>query len=436
MSKFIGIRHEDKYLLERRAPLTPKHIERLIHHHKLDFIVQTSEKRIFKDEEYIKSGAKIAKDLKKCDVILGIKEMPVSFFEPEKTYVFFSHVIKGQPYNMPMLRRMMELKCNLVDYEKIVDEQGKRLIFFGKYAGLAGMINTMWSYGQRQKHLGIDSKLNRIKQACTYHSLDEAKRVISDIGQLLSENGIAKGLKPFVVGFTGYGNVSNGAQEILGLLPVKEISPEKLMTLKNRHHLPDNIIYKVIFREEDIYEHKEGKEFDLHDLYANPQDYKSKFEKYLPHLTVLMNCMYWDSRYPRILTKEYLKKAFAKGNPKLLIIGDITCDPDGSIECTHAGTHIEDPVYVYDPITDTYSMGFEGRGILDMAVDILPSELPRDSSYSFGDMLSSFIKPLANADYDMHYEDVDLPRAIKKGMILHKGEFTPEYKYLENFVNK
>ena len=434
MSKFIGIRHEDKYLMELRAPLTPTHIERLIQHYKLDFVVQTSDKRIFKDVEYLHAGAKIAKDLKKCDIIFGIKEIPTNFFEPEKTYVFFSHVVKGQPYNMPMLKRMIELKCNLIDYEKIIDEQGKRLIFFGRYAGLAGMINTIWSFGQRLKYFGNETKLTRIKQAHKYNSLAEAKKDISDIGNLLAEKGLPEDLKPFVVGFTGYGNVSNGAQEILGLLPVKEISPEKLLTLKNRENLPNNIIYKVIFHEEDIYEHIEGKVFDLHDLYTNPQDYKSKFEKYLPHLSVLMNCMYWDKRYPRILTKQYLKKSFLKGNPKLQVVGDITCDPDGSIECTHSGTHIENPVFVYDPISDTYNMGFEGQGILDMAVDILPSELPRDASYSFGDMLINFVRPLANADYDMIFEDIDLPRAIKKAMILHKGELTPEFKYLEQFI--
>lgn len=434
MSKFIGIRHEDKYEMERRSPLTPRHIEHLIRHHKLDFIIESSEKRIFSDEDFIRSGAKVAKDLKKCDIILGIKEIHPDYFETGKTYVFFSHVIKGQPYNMPMLKRMIEKRCNLIDYEKIMDEQGKRLIFFGKYAGLAGMINTMWALGLRMKHLGMESRIGKIKQAHKYDSLSEAKDDISAIGQLIAENGIPDHLKPFVVGFTGYGNVSAGAQEILGLLPVKEISPEKLISLSKRQKLPNNIIHKVIFKEEDIYEHLEGKDFDLADLYANPDHYKSKFEKYLPHLSVLMNCMYWDKRYPRILTKEYLKKMFRKDIPKLLAIGDITCDPDGSVECTHTGTHIEDPIFVYDPLTDTYRMGHEGPGILDMAVDILPSELPRDSSAAFGDMLSGFIKPIAHADYDLSFEEIDLPRAIKKGMILHKGELTPEFRYMEKFL--
>jgi saccharopine dehydrogenase (NAD+, L-lysine forming) len=435
MSTFIGIRHEDKYAMERRAPLTPSHVKWLVDHLKLDFVIQSSPKRVFTEEEYIKAGAKIAKDLKKCDVIFGVKEMPESFFEPGKTYVFFAHVLKGQSYNMPMLKKMMEMGCNLIDYERIVDEQNKRLIFFGRYAGMAGMINTLWAFGLRLKHYGYESKLLKIKQAHTYHSLEEARDDISAIGQLIAEKGIPEDLRPAVVGFTGYGNVSNGAQEILGLLPVKEITPEKLLTLKHRKHIPDNIIYKVIFKEEHLVKPIDPTaEFDLRDYYVNPEKYKSQFEQYVPHLTILMNCMYWDARYPRIITKDYLEKLFSKGKPKLTVIGDITCDPDGSIECTHKGTHIEDPLFVYNPITREPSMGYESDGMLVMAVDILPSELPRDSSSGFGDALLHFVKPIANADYNLPFEDIDLPRAIKKALVLHKGELTPDYEYLKDHV--
>lgn len=436
MSNYLGIRHEDKYAMERRAPLTPKHVKRLIEHHKLDIIVQSSPKRIFKDEEYLKAGALVEKDLSKCNVILGVKEIPLDFFEKGKTYVFFSHVIKGQSYNMPMLKRMMELECNLIDYERIVDEQNKRLIFFGKYAGLAGMINSLWALGLRYKYLGYDTPFLEIKQAHKYNSLKEAKDVVSKVGQYIAENGLPKEIQPMVVGFTGYGNVSQGAQEILGLLPNKEISTEKLLELKNRNNFPNNIIFKVVFKEKHISEHKEGKEFDLFDYYHNPQNYVSKFEQYIPHLTVLMNCMYWDSRYPRIVTKKYLKKLYSKGNPKLTVIGDITCDPNGSIECTHKGTEIEDPIFVYNPLNDTYQMGYEGEGILDMAVDILPSELPRDSSEGFGDVLVNFVKPLVFADFEQPYDDIDLPKSIKKALILHKGKLTHEYEYLNQYLKK
>jgi saccharopine dehydrogenase (NAD+, L-lysine forming) len=437
MGILIGIRHEDKYLMERRAPLTPAHVKYLVDHYKLDFVVQTSDRRVFTEEEYLKAGAKTAREMKKCSVIFGVKEMPNDFFEPEKTYAFFAHVIKGQPHNMPMLKKMMELKCNLIDYERIVDEQNKRLIFFGRYAGMAGMINSLWAFGQRLKYYGYDSRLLKLKQAHHYHSLEEARTDISAIGELIAENGIPPQLRPVVVGFTGYGNVSNGAQEILGLLPVKEISPEKLLTLKNRKNIPANIVYKVIFKEEHLVKPKDPDvQFDLQEYYNCPGNYESQFEQYVPHLTVLMNCMYWDKRYPRIVTKDYLEKLYSKGRPKLTLIGDITCDPDGSVECTHKGTLIEDPVFVYDPFTRQPSMGFNSDGLLIMAVDILPSELPRDSSMGFGDALLHLVKPIAIADYELPFADLDLPRAVKKALILHKGRLTPDYAYIQKFVDR
>lgn len=436
MSNYIGIRHEDKYLLEKRAPLTPKHVERLVKQKKLDIVVQSSDKRIFKDEEYRKAGAEIEENLTKCSVIFGVKEMPLSFFEQDKTYVFFSHVIKGQSYNMPMLRRMMELKCNLIEYEKIIDEQGKRLVFFGRYAGLAGMINSFWALGLRMKDYGYLSNLLKIKQSHHYHSLKEARDDISAIGQRIAEKGIPNDLLPFVIGFTGYGNVSQGAQEICGLLPVKEISPEKLLDLRYRKKLPNNIVYKVIFHEEDLVEHIGGEAFDLHDYYSNPQNYRSIFEKYIPHLSMLINCIYWDHRYPRLITKEYLKKLFSKGRPKLSVIGDISCDVEGSVECTLKPATIDDPIYVYDADKDKITMGHEGEGMLVMAVDILPAELPRDASSGFGDVLVNFVKPIADADFEDNFEDLDLPKAIKKGLILHRGELTPDFKYLEEFLVK
>jgi len=436
MSLVIGIRHEDKYEMERRVPIVPKHIEWLVKHHNIDIVVQSSEKRIFKEEEFIKAGAKIARDLKRCPIIFGVKEIPIQTLEPNKTYIFFSHVIKGQKQNMPMLKKMMELKCNLIDYEKVVDEQNKRLIFFGKYAGLAGMINSFWALGLRLKYYGYESKLLKIKQARHYHSLAEAKNDISAIGQLIAENGIAEDMRPFVIGFTGYGNVSQGAQEICGLLPVKEISPEKLLTLKHRKHIPNNIIYKVIFKEEDLVEPIDPSQpFDLQDYYSNPHKYRGVFEKYIPHLSMLINCMYWDERYPKLITKEQFKKMYSKGRPKLNVVGDISCDIDGSVECTVKPAKIEDPIYVYNPFTDQATSGYEGEGILDMCVDILPSELPRDASLGFSDVLVNFVKPIAIADYDLPFEEIDLPKAIKKALILLRGELTPNYKYLEEHIN-
>ena len=435
MSKFIGIRHEEKYAMERRAPLVPHHVKQLIEAKKLDFVVQSSTKRIFSDQEYLKAGARIADKLDDCSVIMGVKEISINELLPDKTYVFFSHVTKGQPYNMPMLKRLMELNCNLIDYEMVTDEQGKRLIFFGHYAGLAGMINTLWSLGLRLKEYGFDTPFLQIKQAYHYTSLAEAKKVISEVGQEIAEKGLPDELKPLTIGITGYGNVSQGAQEILGLLPIKEISPDKLPALTARTCIPNNVIYKVIFKAEDISAHNEGNAFDRHDYYTHPEKYHNVFEKYIPHLSVLTNCMYWDPRYPRIVTKDYLEKVFHEGRPKLTVIGDITCDPDGSIEITHKGTDIEDPVFVYNPITRKPTMGHKGEGMLVMAVDILPSELPRDSSEGFSNVLMNFMKPISDCDFNEAFEYLDLPKPIKKALILHQGELTPDFEYIESHLN-
>lgn len=435
MSLCIGIRHEDKYNMEKRAPLTPSHVAKLIKEQQLDITVESSTRRIFKDEEYKKVGAKVSDNLDHCDVILGVKEMPESYFKEGKTYVFFSHVIKGQEYNMPMLRRIMELKCNLIDYERVIDDQNKRLIFFGRYAGLAGMINTLWAVGLRLKHFGYETPFLQLQQSHKYDSLEDARKAISKIGHEISEQGLPQSLSPLTIGFTGYGNVSNGAQEICGLLPVKEISPDDLLKLKERKNVPTNVIYKVIFKEEHISKPIEpGAEFDLQDYYNNPQNYTNQFEQYVPHLSILMNCMYWDERYPKIISKEFLAELFTNKKPKLIGIGDVTCDVNGSVECTVKSTPIEDPIFVYNPFTKDIEMGYEGTGILDMAVDILPSELPRDASYEFANAVMDFIKPIAYADYGKEYVELDLPMPIKRALILHNGKLTPTYEYIENFL--
>ena len=249
MNKIIGIRYEDKYVMERRVAIIPKHLKKLINNNSLEALVESSPKRIFSDKEFEDAGAVVTNDLSKAPVIFGVKEMPISFFEEGKTYIFFSHVIKGQEYNMPMLKAMIDKKCTLIEYEKIVDEMGRRLIFFGKYAGLAGMINSLWSLGLRLKHFGYDTPFLKIKQSHKYNSLDEAKRVISEVGLEIAERGLPDEICPLTVGFTGYGNVSMGAQEILSLLPVKQILAEDLPALHEREDLPNNIIYKVIFSE-------------------------------------------------------------------------------------------------------------------------------------------------------------------------------------------
>jgi len=434
MNYKIGIRHEDKYVMERRVAIPPVDVKKLTQQG-IQVYVENSPKRVFTAEEFKNAGAIITDSLTDCPVIFGVKEMPNSFFEEGKTYVFFSHVIKGQPYNMPMLRQMMAKKCNLIDYEKIADDQGRRLIFFGRYAGLAGMINSLWSLGQRLKEQGLETPFYSLRQSHKYHSLAEAEKEIIEIGETIMNTGLPDELAPFTIGITGYGNVSKGAQHITDLLPMQEISPAKLLALKTSGNYSNKVVYKVVFKEEDLSEPIDlTQKFELQVYYKHPEKYKSQFEKYPPHLTILMNCMYWDIKYPRILTKDYIADLFRKGDPSLKVIGDVTCDPDGSIEFMHKGTNIEDPVFVYDPELRKPAMGFKGYGILVMAVDILPSELPRESSLGFGEALIEFIPAIVKADYTQPFENVDLPAEIKRAMILHNGELTPDYKYIAEFL--
>lgn len=429
----IGIRHEDKYVMERRVSLVPEHVKQLISKG-LEIEVVNSSKRVYDDSEFEAAGATLVDEVTDSTVILGVKEMPMDFFREELTYIFFSHIIKGQPYNMPLLKQMMRKKINLIEYEKIVNDKNQRLIFFGRYAGLAGMINSLWSAGQRWNELGIITPFLSLKQTHRYNSLVEAKEAIALVGEELNKNGLPSHISPIVTGFTGYGNVSKGAQEIYDLLSPVEISPDEL-TDNDYHTKTDALFYKVIFKEKDISNHIKGSSnFDLQEYYNHPELFKSKFEQYIPHLTILMNCMYWDDRYPAIVTKDYLEKLYSKDNPKLLVIGDVTCDPDGSIECTHKGTEIEDPVFVYNPITRKPTMGFKGKGILVMAVDILPSELPRESSQTFSDALVGFMLEIAETDFDVPFEELRLPKPIKKALILHKGKLTPDYEYLKQYL--
>lgn len=433
MTHSIAIRHEDKYLMERRAALTPKHVKKLVEQG-IRVLVEHSPKRVFTDEEYRQAGAVVTNNISEASLVFGVKEMPLDYFEAGKTYVFFSHTIKGQEYNMPLLKNMMNSKINLLEYEKITDDQGRRLIFFGRFAGLAGMINALWSYGQRMERLGLSTRFHSLKQAHNYNSLEEAKAAIQKIGNHIKEAGLDPKAGPLVIGITGYGNVAKGAQEIADLLPVEELTPAELLEKSTQNKLNLQVVYKVVFKEEDLSAPIDSSSsFDLQDYYQNPQNYKNQFEKYVPHISILMNCMYWDDRYPRIVTKNFLEQLY-KTQHRLKVIGDVTCDPDGSIEATHIGTAIQDPVFVYNPKTRKPTMGFEGEGLLIMAVDILPSELPRESSQAFGDVLVNYVEALANTNFDKAFDELDMPAEFKRALILHQGNLTPDFAYMADFL--
>ncbi|UCF05196.1 MAG: hypothetical protein JSV33_14960 [bacterium] len=432
MADVIGIRREDKSVWERRTPLIPEHVRDLMNEG-VGVVVQPSEIRIFREPEYETVGARIDEDLSDCKVIFGIKEIPEKLFRKGGTYVFFSHTIKGQDYNMPMLRRMMELGCNLIDYERVVDGENQRLIFFGRQAGQAGMIESITAYGQRLELDGIPNPFTALKRPLEYESLSEIKVALDVLGLWIHSSGLPEEIVPMTVGITGYGNVSIGAQEMLDILPVTEIAPQELATLTKDTPDASHTIFKIIFKEKDMVRPKKaGTAFELQDYYDHPEKYDGVFEEYLPYLTMLVNCIFWTPDYPRLLTKQYIKDHWP--GMKLTIVGDISCDPDGSIEATYKPTEPGDPNYVYEPATDRYIDGVQGDGPVIMAVDILPSEIPRDSSIYFSGVLREYIPAIAKADYMAPFEELDLPDPIKRAVILYHGRLTPEYEYIKEFL--
>jgi len=428
----VGIRREDKSRWERRVPITPEMAGKLHREHGVEFVAQPSQVRIFREEEFEREGVRIREDLSEAGVVFGVKEIPVQHLQPRKTYVFFAHVIKGQPYNMPMLRRLMELGCNLIDYEKVTDETGHRLIFFGWHAGVVSMVESLWTLGRRLQHEGIATPFTAVRSTLTYGSLAEVRAAVRTAGARIVAEGLPREITPLIVGVAGYGNVGRGIQEILTDLPTIEIAPEDVARVASDPHASDRAVYRVQFKEEHVVARNDpAARFDLQDYYLHPHKYHSTFEQYLPYLTVLMNSNYWDARYPRLLTKAHVHDMFAGGRqPRLRVLGDASCDIGGSIECTVKATEPDDPVYVYDPETGQITMGVEGHGPVVLAVDILPSELPREASEYFSEILEPFIPAIASADYTVPFEELALPSEIARAMILYHGKLTPDYRYI------
>ncbi len=448
VAKTIGIRREEKNRWERRAPLTPEDVGRLIRAHGLEFRIQPSPSpeeqaakglpaRIFPDEAYAQAGARIQDDLSTCDLVLGVKEIPADVFRKGGAYLFFSHTIKCQRYNMPMMKRMLDLGCTLFDYELIADEQKRRKVFFGRHAGLAGMIDTLCALGLRLKVEGIETPFAAIKMAHEYGSLAEAQADVLEAGGRINALGFDERIMPVVIGFSGYGNVSKGAQEIIDLLPTHEITAEQLMSLHLRGDLDNRHVYKVEFKEEDMFVPKEpGATFDLQHYFAHPDAYRSMFDLYTPHLTALVNAIFWTEQCPRLVTKSFLRELYGGAQPKLRVIGDISCDLEGSIEATIKTTMPDAPCFVYDAATDSARDGYEGRGPVIMAVDNLPCELPLESTQHFSTSLRDFVAEFARADITTREGIEALSYPLRRSLIAFQGQLEPEYRYIEACIRK
>ena len=296
------------------------------------------------------------------------------------------------------------------------------------------MVSTLLEDAQKMKLKGIDSPLAQIKQAYEYKSLEDAKAHIKQIADQITKTGLPKELSPLVVGFAGYGNVSQGAQEILDILPIKKICPDQLDDIRNQEDNDCHTIYKVVFKEQDMVKPLSG-EFELQDYYDHPEKYDSIMEQHLPKIDILVNCIYWTEKYPRLVTKDYLKEQAASGSDSnLSVIGDISCDIEGSIEITKDATMPDHACFTYFPETDTFEDGIPADGITVMAIDNLPCEFSKESSMFFSNVLKEFANDIICEDFTNSFEELDLPYPIKKALILHNGQLTKDYTYMEKFI--
>eukprot|EP01027_Heterolobosea_sp_BB2_P007667 GEZU01011390.1.p1 GENE.GEZU01011390.1~~GEZU01011390.1.p1 ORF type:complete len:716 (+),score=208.53 GEZU01011390.1:129-2276(+) len=431
----IGIRREDKNRWERRAPLAPHHVAQLVKEG-IKVLVQPSTIRCFTDQEYEKAGAIVQEDISEASTILAVKPVPLHLLIPDRTYLFFSYTSKGQPYNMHMLDDIIEKNIRLIDYEKIVDANGKRLVKFGYFGGLAGTIDMLHVLGDRLLAAGYATPFLAMSYAKYYPSLSAAKEAVMAVAQRIRRHKLPAEIAPFTIVLTGSGTVGSACKSILDLLPCKYVDPSELATIWNSKDVDRNCIYVAIARPEHMVRLKdnpEGKPFNKEHYYAHPQEYEPIFhETILPYTRVILNCMYWERRFPKLITTAQAKKLKAEGRLPLIGDFDITCDPFGSIGFLVKSTEIDNPVYLYDLDTDQTTFGTVGKGIVMMAVDHLPAEFPSDATVFFGDQLIKFAKEVALSNPDLPYDQMnDLPDEIKRAMITGPGiGLTPNYEYI------
>lgn len=428
----IGIRHEDKSTWEGRGPLVPGDVARLVRGHGLELEVEASPTRAFAAADYEQAGARVVDSLESCPVIMGVKEIPPDKLVPGKTYVYFSHTIKGQSENMPALRKLLEGGCTLIDYERIVDAQGRRLVAFGRFAGLAGMIDTLWALGRRLEHERISSPFAAIHPAHRYDDLQHVERELTKVAEVIRKDGLPEALRPFVCGFAGYGQVSQGAQQVYDWLPVQEVAPEELGSLPPAR----DVCYKVVFKEEHLVGRIDGTQpFELQEYYDHPERYQAAFFPHARLLHLLVNCIYWEPKYPRLMTQAQFAELYRQsGSARLRVVGDITCDIDGSLACTTHATEPGDPIYVYDPRTGATKSGVEGIGPVVLAVDFLPCELAVDASSYFSGLLGPFVPALAQADLTRPLAQSGLPPELVRATIVYQGQLTEPYQYLAKYL--
>ena len=394
----IGLIKEGKVPADNRVALTPAQCKWLLKNSgDISITVQPSASRSFSNAEYKQAGVVLQDDLSNCDILMGIKEVPVDMLIPGKTYLFFSHTKKKQPYNQQLMHAMMDKNITLIDYECLEHDDGQRIIGFGFFAGIVGAHNGMMAYGNRT---GAYS-LGRVYKQHDYRSL-----IHTYFGLKLPNIKIA---------ITGSGRVTHGILDIVNLMGITEVEPDE--------YLERNFSYPVYvqLKGRDLYTHKELKTYKREHFHEHPDEYRSRFLPYTRNTDILMNGIYWDVTMPRLFEKEDINESFT-----ITTIADITDDANGSIPVNVGDHTIEDPLYGINRKTFKKTAPYLPDSIDVMAVGNLPNELPRDASRYFGEQLIKHILTDLLKDGSP---------VIERATILKNGKLTEHFKYLEDYAD-
>ncbi|MBD3426829.1 MAG: hypothetical protein GF409_06320 [Candidatus Omnitrophica bacterium] len=417
---------------EKRAPLSPQDVKWLIERG-IQVEVESSSRRVFKDREYRKAGAEIVRDFSNASLLVGVKSPEPTDIIGGKTYMIFSHTVKGQKNNISLLKEFMRRNVTLIDYEKIKDKRGKRLVYFGKHAGICGMVDSLHYYAKKLKGKGVKTPFLSLKQSWKYKNVDELYKALEKVRDRISREGFPKPTKPFIVGIIGRGNVSAGVQEVLGLLGAIEVHPRDMVRFVKARRHNNNKIYMIVFYREEKIREKTGKKFYFEEYLEHPERFESNMGNYMPRLNMLVNAAYWDEHYPRMVPKQMLKDLYGKKKFRMEFISDISCDIGGSIEATYKTTDQKSPVYTYDPTRDSYKRGYNAPGISILAIDNLPSELPGDSTENFSKLIREYVYQVAEHGAHNVTEHVAIPAEVRAAVVVQGGELTEGYKYLERY---
>ncbi|RYG54363.1 MAG: alanine dehydrogenase [Chitinophagaceae bacterium] len=393
----IGLIREGKVPADNRVALTPAQC-RWIHKTQegVEIFAQSSDTRCFPDKDYELAGVKVVEDISHCDILFGIKEVPVEKLIEGKTYLFFSHTKKLQSYNQHLLQEIIRKKITLVDYECLEHEDGTRIIGFGFFAGIVGAHNGMRAYGNRTGAFLLD-KVNSSKNL-----------------QYLIHTYFGLAIPNIKIAITGSGRVAHGLQEIMNLMGIHEVEPDEF--LEKEFSYP---VY-VQLKGANLYENETGG-YNREEFHAHPEKYRCKFAPFLSQTDILMNGIYWDKNIPRLFEMEDMRRP----DFRIKTIADVTDDYHGSVPCNLGDSTIEDPVYGVDRITGERTGPFLPGSVDVMAVGNLPNELPRDASRYFGEQLIKFVL----GDILKGGSEI-----INRASIVVRGELNAPYEYMRDYA--